>query len=91
MKLAETMIAWDPKTGEVKIGPVPDRTGWSRHLPKTVGACYVDFQEASPTEKLVHLFTYFVAITVHDGVDPAVVHKAFLGIDEYRKDIVGED
>jgi hypothetical protein len=90
MKLADTMIAWNPTTKEVRIGPVPDRTGWSAGLPKSVGACYLDFNEADDAGKLVHLFSYFVAMTVHDGLSPDTVHRVLMGIDEYRTEIEGE-
>lgn len=41
MKLEEIMIAWGYGNDRVKVGPHPDRTGWSSSYGNTDGACWV--------------------------------------------------
>ena len=90
MKLAEIMYAWTPATwesptaGQVRVGVHPDRVGWTRPFASCLGACDLSFVEASDSERIIQMFVAFHAMVVRDGIDPQVVHTAFLEIDEYR-------
>ena len=90
MKLAEIMYAWTPATwesttaGQVRVGVHPDRVGWTRPFASCLGACDLSFAEASDSERIIQMFVAFHAMVVRDGIDPQVVHTAFLEIDEYR-------
>jgi endonuclease YncB( thermonuclease family) len=87
MKFLEAMIAWNPNTDEVDVGPWPDRSGWSRRYRRTVGACFTELRDMSGEERERRLFIDFNTLVVRDGVPPAAAHKAFLKIDEYRSSI----
>ena len=95
MKLAEIMYAWTPATwesptaGEVRVGVHPDRVGWTRPFASCLGACDLSFVEASDSERIIQMFVAFHAMVVRDGIDPQVVHTAFLEIDEYRAIVDG--
>ncbi len=96
MKLAEIMYAWTPATwessptaGRVRVGVHPDRVGWTRPFASCLGACDLSFAEASDSERIIQMFVAFHAMVVRDGLDPQVVHTAFLEIDEYRAIVDG--
>jgi hypothetical protein len=40
MELRNTMIAYDPRTSRIAVGPWPDETGWSDPYLMTTGACF---------------------------------------------------
>ena len=54
-----------------------------------LGACDLSFAEASDSERIIQMFVAFHAMVVRDGLDPQVVHTAFLEIDEYRAIVDG--
>ena len=87
MKLYNTMIGYNPGTGEIEAGIHPDVTGWSRKYEFTVGACYASHRETSPIERKMMMFINFHAAVVRDKVDIDAAHHAFLTIDEYRESI----
>lgn len=87
MKFAEAMIAWDPRTDRIQVGPWPDRTGWSRRYLFTDGACTMALHKMAPEVQKAMLFIHFNTIVVRDGVPVAKAHEAFLAIDEYRASI----
>ncbi|MDX7953457.1 hypothetical protein P7D22_20025 [Lichenihabitans sp. Uapishka_5] len=101
MKLIQSMIAWNPAHGEaqrgheVKVGPWPDRTGWSRSYDNTGGSCYMERHDAELWQQIALMFIDFHTLVVGDNMDPQAVHEAFLAIDEYRErispDIPGAD
>ena len=99
MKLRDTMIAWKPDHSrraladpQVKVGPHPS-DGWQRGYLFTDGACWLrlagqgdkGWRDVSADERLLRLFVMFTIMTIRDGIPPAEVHRAFLGIDEYRE------
>src|SRR5271155_5878139 len=56
---------------------------------RLLGACDLSFAEASDSERIIQMFVAFHAMVVRDGLDPQVVHTAFLEIDEYRAIVDG--
>lgn len=87
MKFTEAMVAWDPDTGGVRVGPWPDRTGWSDSYPMSAGACETCVHTMTPDQRLAQLFIMFHALVVRDGIPPDAAHRAFLVIDEFRAGI----
>lgn len=84
MKFTEAMIVWTPKTSDVRVGPWPDKTGWSKGCRMSVGACFSETHAMSPEEIRFRVLADFHTIVVRDKVPVEVAHKAFLILDEYR-------
>lgn len=85
MKYNQAMIAWNPGTKQIAVGPWPDVTGWSDDLQCTVGACFMDTRKMTHERLSWQVFMEFNAIVVAGEIDPLVAHRAFLAIDEYRQ------
>jgi hypothetical protein len=89
------MIAWTPRDfdidgyepGSMRVGPWPDRDGWSDAYAFTSGACYTHWREVSEGWLVSLLFGVFIDAVVRDGIPPEVAHEALLKIDEYRRHI----
>ena len=84
MKMREAMIAWNRDTAEVRVGPWPDQTGWSKSYGRTDGACMSFWHELDDTGLAMMIFITFCQIVIRDDVPPQAAHSAFLEIDEYR-------
>lgn len=84
MRFLDCMVAWDRQPMRVKVGPWPDETGWSDAYAMTDGACFTAYHEMTLDERLAAIFILFTLIVVGEGLDPKIVHQAFLAIDEYR-------
>lgn len=82
------MVAWNGRAQlgpvEVKVGPHPDVTGWSRgsHL-ATSGCCYFHFAELEPREQEIALLGLAFGI-VAEGVPVEDVLREFARIPEWR-------
>jgi hypothetical protein len=85
MKYQECMIAYNPDSSEIEVGPWPDRTGWSDKYRSTVGACFSWVQKSSRDRRDVYMLLEFHHAVVRDGVPVAAAHAAFCRIDEYRE------
>jgi hypothetical protein len=75
----------DGTLGEVKVGPWPDRTGWSDAYAMTDGCCMTWMHKASEDMQKAFIFIVFHTLTVGDGVDPRAAHREFLKIGAYRE------
>lgn len=93
MKITECMIAWTPRHpwnrdsatyGQVKVGPWPDRSGWTRNYSRTCGACFTATHGMAEWQRIAMLFVDFNTLVARDNIDPTEAHRAFLAIDEYR-------
>jgi hypothetical protein len=82
MKAKNSMIAYNTETGEVRVGPWPDKTQWSRPFPAATGACYLD-RHKHPAQWKMMVFIDAIHIIVREKIDPMTVHNALLAIDEY--------
>ena len=96
--ILSVMVAWNPgratstgnellgydKPGTVKVGPWPDYRGWSDAYALTEGACEAAYHRYSSEERSTRVFMLFGKLIIRDDLDPRVVHKAFLSIDEYK-------
>ena len=84
MKSTEAMIVWNNQTGEVNVGPWPDKTGWSNHWPRKFRTSYGDAEFAEGLPDLHKMLRDFHWCVLESGIDPMKVHCEFLKIDEYR-------
>jgi hypothetical protein len=88
MKLINVAIGWNALTAkgktEIEVGPFPDRTGWTSRYGALGGGCMPIVQELNPAERAAMLFVDFNRLVVGYGLDPQIVHREFLKIDEYR-------
>lgn len=99
MKALECMIAWNPtdrpstrrsaETGEgaIKVGPWPDKSGWSQKYDFTGGACMLERHKLPKETIALLVLADFHTCVVRDGIDPLAAHREFAKIDEYRKRI----
>lgn len=85
MKYTASMIAWNPYSNHIKVGPWPDTNNWSFKYRMTCGACNLEVHSLTADQQLANLFIHFNNIVVRDGVDVQAAHDAFLNIDEYRQ------
>jgi hypothetical protein len=85
MKYTECMIAYDPDTDNIKVGPWPDETGWSDKYLFTVGACYLKMHKAARMRRDIQMMLEFHHAVVRDRVPVDAAHAAFCQIDEYRE------
>lgn len=87
MKVTEAMIAWNPYTDQIEVGPWQDSTGWSDRYRMTSGACEMALHKMKPEMQIAMLFIHFHAAVVRDRVPVDAAHRAFLVVDEYRRRI----
>lgn len=87
LPLTEAMIAWQPRTDRVKVGPWPDESGWSDDFLMTGGACYRDVLEMDEATRRRYALNLFHTLVIRDGVDPMAAHKALCRITEFARSI----
>lgn len=83
MKWSEAMVAWNPR-GDIRVGPWPDRSGWSQGLRCSEGACRSSNRKASKRDRQLNVLAEFHTIVVRDGVDVQQAHREFCKISDYR-------
>ncbi|KNY19136.1 hypothetical protein [Methylobacterium sp. ARG-1] len=90
------MIAWTPRSeaeghrstvGQVKVGPWPDRTGWSDGFAFHGGGSAVTGHLPSKAMVAIMVLQDFNTLILRDGMRPRIVHEAMLAIAEYRRAI----
>ena len=64
MRFKECIIAWDDDTGEIKVGPYPER-GRTRHLRASVGAVFSDVHEMNGRQQALKTFVEFATLAVN--------------------------
>ena len=84
MTYREAMLAWNPGTDQIKIGPWPDQTGWSDKYNYTVGGCLRDTRNLTDDQLIAQVFIDFHTAVVRDLVPIQAAHRAFLSLLEYR-------
>ena len=88
--LDEWMVGWNSMFGSnrhrgtIEVGPWPDR-GWSRKYFSTRGCCFGRWHHLTRQQKLQHIISGFLVLTVNEGIDTAAVHREFWKIADYRK------
>ena len=101
MKYNEALIAWNPNTDQIQVGPLlqSDDYDWTESPVRYVctgGAASSHMAKCKDGWRGVAMMLIeFHTIVVGDRVPVEAAHKAFLAIDEYRKrissDIPGAD
>ncbi len=99
LKAHEAIVAWTPpgcdysKRGQIRIGTFirDDEPDWSAPYLCTDGAAWAFVRDLRGEEVSNYLLALFTRLTVCDGLDPKSVHKAFLGIHEYRDALRGTE
>lgn len=91
MNAIDTMLCWTPDTDQVALVPWPDRIGGrSDRYQMTALACDARLQRMSFPERMAVVFAEAMHLIVRDGCDPRAVHRALLGLDEYRAGCSGD-
>lgn len=87
MDYRNSMVLWDPApfSRRIKIVPYPrgHHASDSEFL-SSCGGCYIDTQKLNGERLKLRILLDFHHIVVGDGLDPAVVHQAFLAFKYYR-------
>lgn len=78
------MLCWNPGTAEVGLVPWPDRSRASDQYRMSSLACNVWMREKSFEVRKCYAFIEAMLAIIRDGCDPLAVHKAMLGLEEYR-------
>ena len=95
MRYRDCIIAWQPvdgfrslrseaPEGSIEVGPHPDRVGWSDRYSMTSGGCWLQSKKWTSMRAALQVMLDFNGIVVKGKLDPQVVHREFLKIDEYR-------
>ena len=95
MKAAKTLIAWsgadaalphEAPSGSIAIGPLMQEGGrdWAQGYPCTGGAAYVYRRKLRGLAQQHEVMLDWHALVYSYGLDPYIVHRAFLLIDEYQ-------
>ena len=97
MKARDALIAWTPPShkesptaGQVRVGALIDRASakdWAAVYDCTGGAAHMERRTLDDTTSTLMVFVDFHTLVVGDGMDPKVVHEAFLAIDEFAEHI----
>lgn len=89
MKLRDALIAWNPNSDEIEVGPLlyDGDADWTTSYAYTGGAAYVVVRGLSGDMARLRVMSTFIGIIVRDGVSPAAAHREFIKIEEYRASI----
>lgn len=78
------MLCWNPGTDQVALAKWPDERGWSEPYLCTHLACWTHVRAASFEQRKAIVFQVAMTLIIRDGCDPQAVHRALLGLAEYR-------
>ena len=78
-----TVLMWNPETGDVLLKPWPERDRLHRDY-CTGLACYAVFHGADFETRKLMVLTEALHLMVRDGIDPHKLHRVLLGLEEYR-------
>lgn len=92
MKLKEALIAYNPGTDQIRVGPLLSRgqSDWTAHpihYRMTIGAAFTEVREMDGMQARHRLMSDFIGVVVRDRVDMDAAHREFLKIEEYREAI----
>jgi hypothetical protein len=88
MKYREALIAWNPDTDQIRVGPLlkrgdPDWTEYPIYYDFTGGAAETARRSLEGLEAALAMFIDFNTIVVRDRVPVEAAHREFLKIEEY--------
>ncbi len=84
MDATNTMLLWDPKSGDVLLRSWPEEDGKYLNY-RSALACYLNLQKADFAKRQAIVFIEAMHLIVRDGIDPQKLHNALMGLDEYRE------
>lgn len=106
MKYSQALVAWTPNDkgllsprhvastlGKVKVvnlETLSERFGWADDYLYSAGACYAHVSQGTTDQNVAQVFIDFHHMVLRDKMDPEIVHRAFLVIDEYRCALAGD-
>ena len=84
--IKQVMVCWNPGTDQVQLVKWPDRAGIQDvyALSMSWGACNSYLHKLSFEVLKCEVFIQAMHMVVRDKVNPEAVHKALLGLEEYR-------
>ncbi len=96
MKASETIIAWNSGAysreglappGSLSVGPLRSegKADWTVHYMYSGGAAHMSRRSMDGLEQRFHVMRDYYELVYGFGLDPFVVHTAFLHIDEYQE------
>ena len=98
MRLAEALIAYNPGTDQIRVGPLSTASSakdWTVGMERTAGAAYTNVRSLEGLNARAYIMSEFLGIVIRDRVNLDAAHRAFLEIDEYRQalppDVKGAD
>ena len=84
MNAANAMLCWDPDSDRVALVEWPDASRKSDSYEMTGLACYTAIRDMDHERRKAVVFIEAMHLIVRDKVDPMALHRALLGLDEYR-------
>jgi len=80
----DTMVCWNAGTDQVALIPWPDYQGQGDEYMMSALACYSHVQDVTPEQQKMMAFIQAIHLIIRDKCDPEAVHKAMIGLREYR-------
>lgn len=86
MKIKDTIIAYNPGTAEIAVGPLLNEgdADWTLPYRYTIGAAFTEVREFTGIKARHRIMSDFIGAVVRDRVDLDAAHRAFWQIEEYR-------
>ncbi|MFZ4539414.1 hypothetical protein [Propionivibrio sp.] len=83
MNATNTMLLWNPVSGDVFLKPWPERD--HQHKGYRSGlACYLQVRNGTFEQRKTFILIEAMHLIVRDGIDPQKLHTVLLGLEEYR-------
>jgi|GEM_PF-6505068 len=84
MPPSRLMVAWNPETDQIKVGPYPDMTGWHQPYLHSDLGCWAAWHERDRAWRENTALLYAMRMILRDRMDPLVVHRELCKVPEYR-------
>lgn len=81
---AEMVLYWNPGTAEVALFHADRRSSTSDRYLMSGLAAYTEIRNASYEKRKLTVFIEAMHLIIRDKCDPTAVHRALLGLREYR-------
>lgn len=84
MNATNAMLCWDPDSDHVALLPWPDTARRSDRYRMTTLACNAELHQMTLEQRKTQVFIEAMHLIIRDNCDPKAVHRALMGLDEYR-------
>jgi len=81
---SNTILCWNPGSSDVALIPWPDKFHRSDKYKMSALAAYTHVKDMNFEQRKAIVFITAMHLIVRDECDPASVHYALLGLEEYR-------